>query len=425
MSKSIRSALKQLALFHCLASALAVASPSQTAAGGSEYRLHSGDVLEIAVVGMPELKQRVTVQVDGSVSLPLLGTITLAGATTADARARIQAALATKVFRYTGTDGRERPVVIKYDEVSAAVVEYRPIYVHGEVMKPGELTYRPKMTVRQAVGAAGGYYEPRFQSNSAARDVIDAQGELASLWVTLAKERLLVWRLSNELGETSELDGNVLQGIPLPAATLDTLQATEELFRKIRRSDHDQERSFLEKSIVQVKAHIEALVQQQKKEDEGIAADVEELNRVTGLLKSGSVVMPRITEARRALLLSTTRQVQTRSQLLEAQRRQIELDRQLEKHPDQHRMTLLKEQQEARIRLSAAQAKLQSLGEQLPLAAQWGGGHLSKSPRFTVYRREASGERSFAGQGETELQPGDVVEVVLMPAETTAAQNTR
>lgn len=425
MSKTIRSAPNHVVLCRCIASALAMASLSQTVAEGSEYRLHSGDILEIAVVGMPELKQRVTVQVDGSVSLPLLGTIAVAGATTADARARIQAALATKVFRYTGTDGRERPVVIKYDEVSAAVVEYRPVYVHGEVMKPGELTYRPKMTVRQAVGAAGGYYEPRFQASSAARDVIDAQGELASLWVTLAKERLLVWRLSNELGETSELDGDVLQGIPLPAATLDTLQATEESYRAIRRSDYEQERTFLEKSIVQVKAHIDALAQQQEKEDEGIAADVEELNRITSLFKSGNVVMPRITEARRALLLSTTRQVQTRSQLLEAQRRQIELVRQLEKHPDQNRMNLLKEQQEARIRLSSAQAKLQSLGEQLPLAAQWGGGHRSKSPRFTVYRKEASGERSFAGEGETELQPGDVVEVVLVPAETTAAQNGR
>ena len=177
---------------------LAATSISPAAAVGGEYRLHSGDVLEIAVVGMPELKQRVTVQVDGGISLPLLGTITVAGATIADARAKIQAGLATKVFRHTGTDGRERPVVIKYDEVSAAVVEYRPIYVHGgEVMKP-ELTYRPNMTVRQAVGAAGGYYELRFQTYSVARDVIEVKGELASLWVSLANERLLISRLSSE-----------------------------------------------------------------------------------------------------------------------------------------------------------------------------------------------------------------------------------
>ncbi len=79
MSKTIRSAPNHVVLCRCIASALAMASLSQTVAEGSEYRLHSGDILEIAVVGMPELKQRVTVQVDGSVSLPLLGTIAVAG----------------------------------------------------------------------------------------------------------------------------------------------------------------------------------------------------------------------------------------------------------------------------------------------------------------------------------------------------------
>ena len=405
--------------------ALAATSISPAAAVGGEYRLHSGDVLEIAVVGMPELKQRVTVQVDGGISLPLLGTITVAGATIADARAKIQAGLATKVFRHTGTDGRERPVVIKYDEVSAAVVEYRPIYVHGEVMKPGELTYRPNMTVRQAVGAAGGYYELRFQTYSVARDVIEVKGELASLWVSLAKERLLIWRLSSELDEASGLDGDVLQGIPLPTETLGKLKATEAAYFDIRKSDYEQERAFLEKSIAQVKAHIEALEAQQIKEDEGIAADIEELNRVTGLFKSGNIVVPRITEARRALLLSTTRQIQTRSQLIETQRRQIELVRQLEKHPDQKRINLLKELQEARVRLGAVQAKLQAIGEQLPIIFQWSNGQKGKSPRFTVHRKDLRGERSFAGDGDTELQPGDVVEVAMTPAETTAVQNAR
>jgi len=402
---------------------LAGVATSSVAGSANEYRLHAGDVLEIVVAGMPELKQRVTVQVDGGISLPLLGTITVAGSTTADARAKIQAALATKVFRYTAADGRERPVVIKFDEVSASVVEYRPIYVQGDVMKPGELTYRPHMTVRQAVGAAGGYYTPRFQSLSAAREIIDVQGEYASLWVSLAKERLLVWRLTSELGEATELDSGVLDGVPLPAATLTKLKSAEVEYVAIRKADYANEKAYLERSIAKADEHIIALEAQQKKEDEGIAADIEDLERLTSLFNKGSLAMPRLTESRRALLLSTTRQVQTRSQLIEAQRRRGELMRQLEKLPDQHRLGLLKELQEARVRLGGIQTKLQTIGEQLPNTMKhMTAGPGDKAPRFTVFRKNLHGERTFAGDGDTELQPGDVVEVVLMPAETTAAQ---
>jgi hypothetical protein len=40
----------------------------------AEYLIDVGDTLEISVAGVPELRQRVVVQLDGSISYPLLGT---------------------------------------------------------------------------------------------------------------------------------------------------------------------------------------------------------------------------------------------------------------------------------------------------------------------------------------------------------------
>jgi len=400
-----------------LLAALAVGST----AAGTEYRLQAGDVMEVMIAGMPELKQRATIQVDGSISLPLLGTVIVAGSTTSDARAKIQAAFASKVFRHTAADGREQPVVIKFDEVSASVVAYRPIYVQGDVMKPGELTYRPHMTVRQAIGAAGGYYALRLQAQamSAARDVIAIQGEYASLWVSFAKERLTVWRLRSELGEAAEQDPKeVLQGVPLPAATLAKFVSVEAERLKSRKANFEREKTFLKRSIAQAGELITALEQQQKKEDEGVKADLEELERVTKLFKRGHMVMPRVTEARRTLLLWTTRQVQTRSQLIQAMTGRNEIERKLEKLSDELRIGLLKELQEARLRLGGIEAKLQTIGKMLPYTTtRLAAGRSDKMPKITVYRNNVHGERSFAGNGDTELQPGDVVEVVLLPAE--------
>jgi polysaccharide biosynthesis/export protein len=399
--------------------AFAAATTAAAQTAQTEYRLQIGDVIEVRVAGMPELQQRVTVEGDGEISLPLLGTVVVAGSTTSAARAKIQAALATKVFRLTTADGRERPVMIKFDEVSASVVEYRPIYVQGDVMKPGELTYRPHMTVRQAVGGAGGYYQLRLQTMSAVRDLIDLQGEYAALWTSLARERLLVWRLTSQLGETAELDPKVLEDVPLPKTTLAQLISVEAEHLEVWKSDFQRESAYLTHSIAQSGEQISALEEQQKKENEGTKADLRELERVTDLFKGGNLVMPRITEARRAVLLSTTRQVQTRSQLIQAMRDRTDLTRKLEKLPDELRIGLLKELQEARVRLTTAQEKLQIIGEKLPYAIKpVAATDMEKTPRITVFRNDLRGERTFTGNGDTELQPGDVVAVVLVPSET-------
>jgi len=113
----------------------------------ADYRLHVGDVVEISVARAPELKQRVPVQLDGSISFPMLGNLPIAGLTPSEAQARIQAIMATKVFRQRISDGRENEIMIDHDEVTATVVEYRPVYVNGDVSKPGEYAYRPLMTV--------------------------------------------------------------------------------------------------------------------------------------------------------------------------------------------------------------------------------------------------------------------------------------
>ena len=41
----------------------------------AEYRLGPGDVMEISVFGVADMKRRVTVNVDGNVSMPFLGEV--------------------------------------------------------------------------------------------------------------------------------------------------------------------------------------------------------------------------------------------------------------------------------------------------------------------------------------------------------------
>ena len=86
---------------------LAVSLLCSIAPAKAEYRLDAGDVIEISVAGVPELRQRVTVQLDGTISFPILGTLAVAGLPPSEVQAKIQATLPTRLHRRRMPDGRE------------------------------------------------------------------------------------------------------------------------------------------------------------------------------------------------------------------------------------------------------------------------------------------------------------------------------
>src|SRR3712207_3801899 len=76
-------------------------------AAGAQYRLQPGDALELVVVGLPELRQRAAIGVDGDTVLPLAGQVKVSGLTLAEARSTVAAALANRTYQTTTPDGRE------------------------------------------------------------------------------------------------------------------------------------------------------------------------------------------------------------------------------------------------------------------------------------------------------------------------------
>jgi polysaccharide export outer membrane protein len=129
----------------------------------AQYKLQSGDTLEISMAGAPDFKQRSPIGVEGTINLPLARQIKVSGLSVIEARAAVARDLSDKVYRQLTADGREIPHLVLADEIVVTVVEYRPIYVSGGVVKPGEYTFRPGITVRQAIAIAGGNDLARLQ----------------------------------------------------------------------------------------------------------------------------------------------------------------------------------------------------------------------------------------------------------------------
>lgn len=109
-----------------------------------DYRIGSQDLLEIQVFGIDNLKRDVRVNSSGSISLPLIGTVVLAGLTGQEAEALI----ASKYAK----DYLQDP------QVSVFIKEYtsQRITVEGAVAKPGVYPIRGQTTLMQAIAIAGG-----------------------------------------------------------------------------------------------------------------------------------------------------------------------------------------------------------------------------------------------------------------------------
>ena len=409
----VGSILRQFALF---ALGVCIAHPAV-----AEYRIGPGDVLEVSVASL-SFHHRVTVQLDGSISLPLLGTVYVAGSPPSEARSKIQSTLATKIVRQRRTDGRDAPLMVEIDEVSATVVEYRPIYVGGDVTRAGEQTYRPRMTVRQALTSSGGY-DPRATALGSFRDLIELQSEHGAQSIAMAKEHIQSWRIRTELGtETGEFDRSVLADLPLSPVKVSELVQLAKEHQSARDKDFASERASLKAALADADEQIGVLSKQLETERQGMDADMEDLRRVNLLFEKGALAITRVTEARRAVMLSSSRALETNAHLIQVRKQRNELSRQLEKVDSQRKVELSKELEESSARLAAAEAKLKAtivgLQNTLPPMTP---GEVSRRRRITIFRKTEDGEKSFAATGETELLPGDVIDITIRRDEAEVA----
>jgi polysaccharide biosynthesis/export protein len=115
--------------------------PESTAA---PYTLGPGEAVRVVVFGQSDLTGEFTVNDHGNIAVPLLGNIPASNETTDGLASEISTVLAEKK-------------ILLNPSVSVEVVRYRPVFILGEVVKPGQYPYEPGMTALTLVAIAGGF----------------------------------------------------------------------------------------------------------------------------------------------------------------------------------------------------------------------------------------------------------------------------
>lgn len=107
-----------------------------------EIRLSAGDKLRVTVFGEERLSGDFDLDLNGNASLPLAGTVHLAGMTKQEAEGAISKKLKSEYLRSP--------------KVTVDVTSFRPFYVTGQVERPGEFPYRNRLNLISALAVAGG-----------------------------------------------------------------------------------------------------------------------------------------------------------------------------------------------------------------------------------------------------------------------------
>jgi protein involved in polysaccharide export with SLBB domain len=106
--------------------------------------LQSGDKVKVLVYGEDSLSGVYEINPAGNIDMPLIGPVEATGRTKVELQQQITA-------RYRSGKFLQEP------RVTVDVVEYRPIYVMGEALRPGQYPYTSGLNVLTAISQAGGF----------------------------------------------------------------------------------------------------------------------------------------------------------------------------------------------------------------------------------------------------------------------------
>jgi polysaccharide export outer membrane protein/exopolysaccharide production protein ExoF len=394
---------------------LAGSAAAETGSHDTNYRLGVGDQVRLKIfewrttVGevheWSALNSDFRVGPDGSLSLPLLGAVAATGQTVDQLAETIAKSLQSVVG-----------LALK-PQASVEVVQFRPFYILGSVNHPGEYTYRPGMTLLQAISIAGGLHrvdDPSllmFQRNSltTAGDLRVSQLDYNGFLARRA-------RLQAELDGSDKItfppdllrqqnDAVVAQLIQrervMFAARRDALRSQLDAFKNLK--------DLLNGEVASLQAKI-------KNVDEELAMLKGERTNTTNLVRQGLAVAPREFTLRETEVQTQGRRLDLDTAVLRAREDIGKADQSVLELRNKFHNDILTELADVERKLSETAARIktnQMIVEreitEPELASMLSEGHGALA--YSIIRSTGSEAREMPASETSIVEPGDTVQV--------------
>jgi polysaccharide export outer membrane protein len=339
-----------------------------------------------------------TVSDKGQVLLPSIGAITVGQLDIAGLTDEIAKRLQNKIRL------NQPPAV------SVEVLDYAPVYVVGDVAKPGEYRYREGLTVLQSLAMSGGPIRALAQQRSQA---VRLAGDLHELDYTILRKTARLARLQAEMSGADDIAFDpAVDNQPIAEGIL----REERVIFQARANALNRRANALTELRTLLLKEISTLEEKLKGSDEDIRSIEEQLANMKSLVERGITVASRQLDLERLLTTYRSNRLDLVTAVMRGRQAISETTRDLEGLYDTRRSEIAVELQSDQASLDQLKMKQETtrklLMEELSSSVAAIGDQKPLPTSFKVSRRDNGQFKEFDASEITTLLPGDVVKVV-------------
>lgn len=346
---------------------------------------------------------------DGRLQLPLVGAVPVSGRSLDEIGIEIAARL------------QDEAGLLREPSVVVEIVEFRPFYVVGSVVAPGEFPYRPGMTVLNAVSLAGGMRRGADMTQRLERDAISTRGDLRVLALELEQLAAKRARLHAELQEAETI--NFPQDLVARRDEDDTiaraLDEEENIFQSRRRT-LQQEVEANQRLQNLLGEQVEALEGQVEIRAQQLASIEEELAGVRDLVERGLGTAPRQLGLERTAADYQSGQQDLMRSIIGAQVDINNAERNIIALLSNRRREVAEDLRQTQARIDRLTTQFETARLMLEEAEVIAPTRLSAAnrremmePIYSIVRMTPEGMREVEADELTPLRPGDTVRIIL------------
>ena len=397
-----------ISVFACLH--LLTASASPAFAQAPSYRVTNGDVLRITVYGDPGLSGSFPIGTDGTVGYPLLGNVAVTGKSVSEIREAI------------GTRLKEH---IANLSVAVVVEAYAPVFVVGEVQKPGRYEFRPGMIALELFALGGGQKEALARGESAGIQLAGLRQDYADLGLQILAQDVKRVRLE------AELNGRPFTYIPSEEIgtpdlrIVDQVVESERTLFELRRTTLSAELKSLELQKSGYVEEIGTLEKSGKLRDGELALLGEDVEVARSMVERGLTPKTMLREKQREISATNRDVLEFGSFLARARQNLNVIDGRLNSLRGQRRGEAAAELREVRIDILRLRRKLsysiQAMAE-AGMAMRRKDGTQLAAFRFSAVRLVEGTYQDVALEQTDAVMAGDILRVSLVQDENDVAQ---
>lgn len=338
-----------------------------------------------------------TVSEAGTISIPLLGPVSVGEMD--------EAALATSIAKQL----KEKIGLVDEPAATIEILKYPPIYVVGDVEKPGEYEFHTGITVLQAFAMGGG--QSHSSDGLQSSDITKLVGDLKEFDDTIFRSTAKIERLEAEMaGET------VLHPLqesantnPLAAA----IYTQEEAIFSARANEVARQSKSLSGLRDLLSEEINVLQEKVKSTDANIRSVQQQLDSTISLIERGAIVATRQAEVERVMRDYQNDRLDLTVAIMRARQSISQTTRDLEGLYDRRRTEVASALQVERA--TVEQLKLRRDTSQKLLMKSLSSFRQDEHPslRFSIVRSTAGKSEEIDATETATMIPGDVLKVTM------------